>query len=190
MPRSKTKIARLGYGLIGLLTLLYPAAVYYGIQYFQPRMIAIGLAVLLLIRLAAITDKIARQILLIGVVYACFAAIGNQAFALRFYPVLVNALLLLIFSLSLIYPPSAIERLASLNNPNLPPQAQRYTRRVTQVWCGFFVLNGGIALSTALYASLAAWSLYNGLIAYLLMGLVFAGEYWIRPRYQKSEPAS
>jgi uncharacterized membrane protein len=31
------------------------------------------------------------------------------------------------------------------------------------------------------------WSLYNGLIAYLLMGLLFAGEYLIRRRTQKQD---
>ena len=57
-----------------------------------------------------------------------------------------------------------------------------YTRKVTQVWCGFFVLNGGLALGTALWASDATWALYNGLIAYGLMGVLFAGEWVVRRR--------
>jgi len=56
---------------------------------------------------------------------------------------------------------------------------------VTQVWCGFFMLNGGIALATALWSSFEIWSLYNGLIAYLLMGTLFVGEYLVRIRTQK-----
>jgi len=55
-----------------------------------------------------------------------------------------------------------------------------YTRRVTQVWCGFFVLNGSVALVTALWASDATWALYNGLISYCLMGCLFAGEWLVR----------
>ncbi len=62
------------------------------------------------------------------------------------------------------------------------PPEWRYTRRVTQVWCGFFVLNGGLALCTALWASDAGWALYNGLVAYVLMGLLFAGEWLVRRR--------
>jgi len=38
------------------------------------------------------------------------------------------------------------------------------------------------ALWTALYASHATWALYNGLVAYLLMGALFAGEWWVRQR--------
>ena len=72
---------------------------------------------------------------------------------------LVNASLLVLFAASLLHPPSLIERLARLQQPDLPAAAVAYTRRVTQVWCGFFVLNGSIAAYTALYASAAQWAL-------------------------------
>lgn len=77
-----------------------------------------------------------------------------------------------------------IERLARLQQPDLPAKGVLYTRRVTQVWCGFFIINGSIAFITAVWASFELWSLYNGLIAYLLMALLFAGEYLIRIRTQ------
>jgi uncharacterized membrane protein len=77
-------------------------------------------------------------------------------------------------------PPSLIERLARRQERNFPPAAVAYTRRVTQVWCGFFAVNGAVALYTAFYASTAQWSLYNGFVAYLLMGILFAGEYCAR----------
>jgi uncharacterized membrane protein len=51
---------------------------------------------------------------------------------------------------------------------------------VTQVWCGFFVVNGTVAAATALWGSEATWALYNGGIAYGAMGLLFMGELMIR----------
>ena len=57
-----------------------------------------------------------------------------------------------------------------------------YTRRVTQVWCGFFVVNGLIAVATALWASPAAWALWNGLLSYVAMGVLMAGEWLVRRR--------
>ncbi|HEY5799896.1 MAG TPA: hypothetical protein VIT92_06735, partial [Burkholderiaceae bacterium] len=60
-----------------------------------------------------------------------------------------------------------------------------YTRRVTQVWCAFFVVNGAIALGLAMYASEAAWSLYTGVIAYCAMGALFAGEWLVRQRFKR-----
>ena len=73
-----------------------------------------------------------------------------------------------------------IERVARLREPALPTAAVSYTRKVTIAWCVFFLLNGAIALYTALWASLEAWTLYNGFIAYLLIGLMFGVEWLIR----------
>jgi len=63
--------------------------------------------------------------------------------------------------------------------------AQAYMRKVTQVWCGFFVINGAIAFGTALWASEAVWSLYTGVISYALMALLFGAEYLVRLRFKR-----
>jgi uncharacterized membrane protein len=97
----------------------------------------------------------------------------------------VNSTLLSLFAYSLLFPPSIIERWARLRNAELPARAISYTRRVTQVWCIFFAMNGAAALITALWASAAVWTLYNGIVAYLLMALLFAGEYCVRWRFKR-----
>jgi uncharacterized membrane protein len=104
---------------------------------------------------------------------------------LKLYPVLINIIMLIIFGYSLITPPSIIERIARLREPDLPPIAIIYTRRVTQIWCVFFVINGSIALGTVFWASPAIWSLYNGVISYIFMGLLFGGEYLVRGRFKR-----
>ena len=118
---------------------------------------------------------------------ACYAAVALIAEAigslpLKLYPALINAVLLVVFAASLAFPPTAVERIARLSEPDLPPSGVAYTRRVTQVWCGFFVLNGALALATALWMSDRAWALYNGLIAYGLIGLLFGVEWLVRQR--------
>jgi uncharacterized membrane protein len=110
---------------------------------------------------------------------------SNGLLPLKLYPVLVNTVFFSAFAYSLISPPTMIERFARIYEPNLPARAISYTRRVTQVWCIFFVANGAIALMTALWASPATWTLYNGLIAYVLMGLLFAGEYTVRWHFKR-----
>ena len=54
------------------------------------------------------------------------------------YPVIVNALMLAVFGGSLFAKQTVIERLARLQHPDLPPEGVSHTRRVTQIWCGFF----------------------------------------------------
>src|SRR3546814_9842236 len=74
-----------------------------------------------------------------------------------------------LFFLSLLQPPSMIERFARIVEPNLPETGVWYTRQVTKIWCAFFVLNGAAALYTSTVASMEIWTLYNGSIAYALM---------------------
>jgi len=172
--------------VIAVLTLLYPLAVYFGIHYIEPWQIAALLAALLTVRLLSggAADRGSRLLLMAALLYCGFAVWHNNLISLRFYPTLINLVLLLVFTASLYFPPTAIERLARLQHPDLPPKGVRYTRKVTQVWCVFFLLNGLAAAATALWSSFAWWSLYNGLIAYLLMGLLMAIEYAVRIRTQ------
>ncbi|MEC4747112.1 hypothetical protein [Methylomicrobium sp. Wu6] len=173
--------------VIGFLTIAYPFAVYFGIQYFEPWKIAAVLIGLLVIRQAfgGVKALGSRLIVIAGMIFCALAIWRNDPITLRFYPVMMNGALLTLFAWSLFHPPTVIERLARLRHPDLPPSGVAYTRRVTQVWCGFFMVNGGIALATALWSSFEIWSLYNGLIAYLLMGTLFGGEYLVRIRTQK-----
>jgi uncharacterized membrane protein len=174
--------------LLVLLALAYPLLVYYGLLHFPAKWVALAIAALLLTRLLLLqrqmTDagRALYPALLLGVVCALVSAILNHSGALRLIPVLINISCLIAFALTLRQPPSMIERFARLQEPFLSPDAIAYTRKVTIVWCGFFVLNGSVALYTALYASMETWTLYNGLLSYIFMGILFAVEYLVRLR--------
>jgi uncharacterized membrane protein len=168
------------------ITLIYPLAVWLGQGQIEPRFLAAMLVLVGLTRLHMLKISQAGRWWMGGTVLLFLLAVwSNVLFPLKLYPVLVNAALLGVFAYSLISPPSMIERFARIREPNLPTRAIGYTRRVTQVWCIFFAANGVIALMTAVWASSAAWTLYNGLIAYLMMGLLFAGEYIVRCHFKR-----
>lgn len=173
--------------------LSYPLVIYFGLKFFEPRIVAVLLAVTLLLRQRHAAQRLLtglthvdRGVLLTLLGLAMLTGWTNSETLLRFYPATMNLGMLLLFGTSLKSPPSIVERFARLQEPELPPDGIRYTRRVTQVWCVFFIVNGTLAVWTALYASRELWSLYNGLIAYLLMGTLFAGEWLIRRRLHPS----
>lgn len=174
---------------IGFIVLIYPLAVYWGIQVLTPWKMSAILLVVLLLRFWFFPSlkQWNKGLMVIGVVYCVFAIWHNSELSLRFYPVWVNLCLFSVFAISLHYPPPIIERLARLQHPNLSFQGVQYTRKVTQVWCGFFVINGLIAAVTALWSSFFWWSIYNGLIAYGLMGLLMAIEYLIRMKRMQAD---
>jgi uncharacterized membrane protein len=176
------EVARPSWFII-LLGILYPLLVYIGSRYFSSRVLALVLALLVLGRgTGAFGTRTSPCAVAGGLLLAGLAFELNNALFLKMYPVLVNGSLLVIFASSLRNPPTIAERIARLRTPNLPQSAVAYTRRVTQAWCVFFLGNGLIALWTVLRWSDRAWFIYNGVIAYVLVGVFFAGEWLVRQR--------
>jgi uncharacterized membrane protein len=109
----------------------------------------------------------------------------DKPLSVRLYPVFMNAAMLAVFAVTLWKPPSMIERFARMVEPDLPQSGVRYTRKVTFIWTGFFLVNGAVALWSVLQPGWSAWTLYNGFIAYLAAGLLFAGEYVVRQNVRR-----
>lgn len=169
----------------------YPFAVYSGLEYLDPAWLALPLALLWLLRAICASRGQAggRLLPLMAVAFCAAMAWADSAAWLRAYPVLINAMLLTVFATSLRYGPPVIERLARLRHPDLPPQGVRYTRRVTQIWTCFFLVNGTIAALLGLWGPWSWWTGYNGCISYVLMGLLMAGEWALRPASAKRPAA-
>ena len=73
-----------------------------------------------------------------------------------------------------------IETFALLQVDEIDADERRYAAGVTRLWCVFFLLNGLVAFGFALEANVVAWTLYTGLISYLLMGTLFSVEFLYR----------
>lgn len=171
--------------VFALLTLLYPLAIWLGGGRLEPRWLALGLVALGVVRLVSTREKTWVLVGVGALVLALVAGLLNVGWPLRLYPVVVNLSLLGLFGATLVRPPSMIERFARLQlkatgGGELPAHVPAYTRKVTMVWCGFFVLNGGLAAATALWASDRTWAVYNGGVSYVLMGVLFGAELLVR----------
>lgn len=189
MPSSANS-ARPLVALAGLaLALAYPFIVYLGLGAMPPEALLAVLAALLLARLLAGRRLAGGDPFLFATLAALVGVLALAPFggemALRAYPVLLSLGLGLVFAWSLHRPVSAIERLARLSEPDLPKAAVGYTRRVTLAWTVFFLGNATIAGFIGWRGSLEAWTIYNGLISYLLAGTLMAVEYLLRRRFRR-----
>ncbi|HCU64203.1 MAG TPA: hypothetical protein DF774_00425 [Rheinheimera sp.] len=172
--------------LLGFGTLLYPVWVYASVSYGWLWLAPVPLLLLLLARLWLQKDPKQRGFAALTLLVLLLALLAGQTeLALLYYPVWINAGLLLIFAWSLYFPPTVIERLARLMEGELPESGVRYTRKVTQVWCLFFFGNGSVAACLAWYGNWQWWLWYNGALSYLLMGLLFGAEYLVRRRVKQ-----
>ena len=179
-------MARLFGLLLVVAGLLYPFAVYYGMEHLSPRLFAALLGGLWLARALTQRNKPGgRGMAGAALAFCALLGLAGEPALLRWYPVLLNLMLLVLFGLSLKFGPPVVERLARLREPELPEHAVRYTRKVTLVWAGFFLANTLLISALTLWAPLSWWMLYTGLIAYALMGLLFAAEWLIRQRVRR-----
>ncbi|MEQ1801097.1 MAG: hypothetical protein ABL989_04180 [Gammaproteobacteria bacterium] len=172
-----------------VLTAAYPLAVYFLLDRGDLRLAGLAMLVAVMLRfLAPGAAKVqVMAALAIGVVFAGAITLTNSELVARLYPVAVSVALLIAFGMTLLRPPSMIERIARGAGAVLDAAGKRYTRTVTVVWCGFFVANACIALATAFLASRELWAVYNGLISYVIAGTLLVGERVVRPAFQRRQ---
>jgi uncharacterized membrane protein len=171
---------------------LYPLVIYIGLRTVSPRLVALLCGAMVV---AGALLKQRQQDMLqllapvVGVILLCLlSAFFNHSYIMLYTPVLISLNFLISFGYTLFRPPSMVAILAQRATAiTFDAQQLRYCRQVTFVWVVFFILNGAVAALTACCATLAVWSLYNGLIAYVAIGLLFTAElcyrYWRFRRY-------
>lgn len=99
-----------------------------------------------------------------------------------YIPTMINGVLLFNFSVTLVKGPPIVETFARKMVTCLSDDELHYCRTVTVIWSLFFIANGGFAFYLAWQGMVEFWTLYTGVIAYMLMGTLFFFEmtyrYW------------
>ena len=180
---------------------LYPAFIFYFLVIRKTDVRLFSLFVMAFALLAFITRTSPKKkagggflwpsLLLFSLGALCL--IVNSAVFLKFYPLLMNVLFLAAFGVTLFSPPAMIFRFAVMQDKSIrgslgEKRVGEYCRKVTLVWCVFFILNGSMAAYTILSGSDVLWSVYNGGISYILIGILFAGEFIVRKMVHKKIP--
>jgi uncharacterized membrane protein len=193
MPADGERPSANVFGILGaLLVVAYPAYVYFGLARVGTRWLGLGLATLLgvglVLRLTGQRREhalvVARVPLTLMAVLLAGAVFDDRRFVLAL-PAVTNAVFLLHFAGSLRTMPIA-ERFARAQEDTLTPEQVAYCRNLTVGWSLFFVVNGTICAALALFAPVAWWTLYTGLLSYLALGAFAAIEYVVRKaRFRK-----
>jgi uncharacterized membrane protein len=174
---------------LGFVFLLYPFIVFIGLKWFEPSILGLVLVCLALTRYCFSRNKVPIPLMKIvginAILLLSFSAFANSAFLLKLYPVVMSFSFFSVFIYSYIKPPSVITLIASKRS-KLTENSLVYTRKITLVWCVFFVFNGGIALWT-IFQSDEYWAIYNGVISYVLVGILFACEWLVRRNFKKND---
>jgi len=183
----------IGLGL-GLVSIIYPFVVYYGLNQFGPASLALLLLVVMVLRVlikGSLHEPSQWLQLVVLSVFCVLVMLVNSEELLRFYPVLMSLGFSALFALSLKSKTSLVERFAKMSGQVYPPKAIHYMRNLTKIWAVLLFLNAFVASYTACCTTLKTWTLYNGLIAYFILGgfavveLIF--RYFYRQRIETEE---
>jgi uncharacterized membrane protein len=116
---------------------------------------------------------------------------GGGLYALYVPPAVIPAALFSVFALSLRTGEIPwINRVATtMRGAPLPPALVVYTRQVTLLWCGVFVVMFTSAVVLAIWATPALWSIMTNVVHYVILGAVFVLEFaYRRLRFRDLEP--
>ena len=178
-----------------LLLLIFPLLVYLALKFISLETLSLGLVILYTVRLFLRKNehtgkKSIRQVpLLIFMLLALLSLLTKDVSYILMQPFALSVILYFIFFLSLIYPPTVVERIYMSRKRKLSSTVKNYCRTMNKVWCLFFCLNAAGAFYTAMYCDITLWAIFNGLVTYLLVGGLFSVEYLIyRERLRKSIP--
>ena len=101
----------------------------------------------------------------------------------RLYPVVMVAIALVAFAVSLFRRP-LVETIACRMGERLDARGVDYCRNVTRLWTAFLAVHLAVTVATV-FASDEVWAVYNGFVAYVLMGALFLGEWLYRRRVRR-----
>jgi len=162
------------------LLCLYPffvaCALFHGVP---ANVLALGLLVVTGLIGFSSTLKI-RGLWLIAAILSFVLFFTKNDFFLKIYPVLMNCAVAAFFGTSLLKKP-LIEIFAERMRVELDDFGRAYARRATIAWTIFLCGNAAISFATV-FATTEIWTLYNGFISYVLIGLMMLGEFLVRKK--------
>lgn len=173
--------------MFGFLSFLYPLFLW--LTWDSVPHLAHGVVLGLIIALRAIGTQQSKWIWLgaaVAMLIGTLSLVDFKWVAVG-YPIAVNTALFLLFALGLRDGQTPIiEKLAS-QREELNDRARRYIRRVTYLWCSFFVVNIFIIIFLATQRDMSVLVRYTGGWSYLVMGALFAFEWLFRMWYKRQD---
>ncbi len=165
----------------------YPFLMRALLEHTDPRVAAavvlVGLGLSFGLRRAFAREPLRRLVAqhALAAVAAGFALAQGKGLALLLLPALMSLGLFGVFGVTLWRGPPLVERIARrMSGAGFQEEMVPHCRQATIAWCALFLANAGVVAALAVAAPLAWWTIYTGIFADVLMGLLFASEYAVR----------
>jgi uncharacterized membrane protein len=121
----------------------------------------------------------ALQLPAIALGFACIGWVSDNGTWLLVLPSATQGAFGLAFLRSLSSTP-LIEHFARMVKPELRPAELAHCRTWTRIWGVYLLALAALGLALARWATLTVWTVYVGIVSYVLVAVLFAIEYVIR----------
>lgn len=164
------------------LFMAYPYLIYRGIEsglvWIAPAIFS-GMYLMQSFATKNVKIKLFKASVAIGLLLGAFYL---QTITAKVLPVLIQLFLMYFFGRTLLKGkgPSFIESFVRLEFPEFPPGVSEYCRQLTILWTAFFGFNAVVCVLLAVWGNDALWALFNGVIIYLMIGVLMISEYIYR----------
>ena len=172
---------------LGILLFLYPVFILLSLTVFNLPMstVSLGMLIIGVAGYLANTGQGSRWVPAGAGVIALLALVFNSETVIKIYPICITIVFLGLFGGSLIRKKPIVVHFAEMMDSSIkthPGRAEieRYCKNVTVIWCVWFVISLAINTYLVICGTTKQWTYFNGLVCYIVQGMLFAGEIIIR----------
>ncbi len=175
------------------LMALYPTFVFFALSFtdISTETIAIGMLVICGIAFLLNIKTSNRYTPLFACIIAVLMLFSDAKTVLKFYPIGVVFLVLWAFGITLFQKNTIVFGFARfldssiLDHPGLA-EIKKYCRRITEVWCAWFIVNIIIDFVFVFSGDFKTWAIFNGPICLGVQIVIFVGEFIARYFFMKA----
>lgn len=172
---------------LGILLFLYPVFILLSLTVFHLPMSAVSLGMLIIgvAGYLANTGQGSRWVPAGAGIIALLALVLKSDTVIKFYPICITLVFLGLFGGSLIRKNPIVVHFAEMMDSSIKThpgrtEIERYCKNVTVIWCVWLVISLTVNVYLVVRGTTVQWTYFNGLICYIVQGMLFAGEFVVR----------
>lgn len=169
------------------LMAIYPTFVFFALSFtnISLEFIAVGMLAVCGIAFLLNIKTSNRYTPLFACIIAILMLFTDAEKVLKFYPIGIVFLVLWAFGITLFQKNTIVYGFATLTDKTIPDhpglaEIKLYCRRVTKVWCLWFIVNILIDFYFVFFGNFEDWTFFNGPICWAVQIILFTGEFIVR----------
>ena len=169
------------------LVITYPVFVFLALMVFHlpVSIVSLGMLIIAIAYFSFVSGDGKKNwtAIILGVV-AIIVLVTQSELVLRFYPVVMTAVFLVVFGVPLLKGKPIITRFAMMMDPAIATHPgrgilERCCKGLNIAWCVHIIISLGINIAICFGSTLEVWAIYNTVVSYVVIGLLVSLQFLV-----------